>query len=222
MENVDQMGLAVGLMAGGMYPEGQTVFDNIDNSLAELLCKAVSTVAVPIEVLERMRPWLLAMILDVSKLESLGYQEEHGIDGYFTRLAASRGLNIGELETAEEQLSVFEDFAGDDDGVKFLQATLMGMDKVEEDMVGIFEAWTSGDVAAFEDISFEIYREHPELTPVMDRLIIQRNVTMTDRLAPYLNSPEAPAFVVVGAAHLVGPRGILAQFRSLGYTVEQH
>lgn len=220
MREADEVSLALSMMARGTYQAGgETLFDHLDAAAAGLLRAALAKSRLPEALVAGMRPWLAALTLEVEILTSMGYAGDQGLDSYFVGKAMGAGMPIGELETAEEQMAVFSEF-GPDDGVGLLTATLMEIDSLESDMAKIFEAWRTGDAGAFEEIYFQVYREHPDLSDVLDRLIIRRNDTMTSRLAPYLQG-DGPVFVVVGASHLVGPRGILAQLRALGLTVEQ-
>jgi uncharacterized protein len=52
------------------------------------------------------------------------------------------------------------------------------------------------------------------------KLLDDRNVTMAARLDEYLKGKEA-AFVVVGAAHIIGEKGVARMLRDKGYKVEQ-
>ena len=53
-----------------------------------------------------------------------------------------------------------------------------------------------------------------------DRLLIERNRTWLPKIEALFARPR-PAFVVVGAAHLVGPDGLLQMLKAKGYKVEQ-
>jgi len=52
------------------------------------------------------------------------------------------------------------------------------------------------------------------------RLLVNRNRTWFPTLDALLKR-TGRAFVVVGAAHLVGPDGLISLLRAKGYTVEQ-
>jgi hypothetical protein len=52
------------------------------------------------------------------------------------------------------------------------------------------------------------------------RLLVERNRNWIPKIEALFARPR-PAFVVVGAAHLVGPDGLIALLRAKGYTVEQ-
>jgi uncharacterized protein YbaP (TraB family) len=52
------------------------------------------------------------------------------------------------------------------------------------------------------------------------RLLVARNRNWMPKLEALFNRPGR-AFVVVGAAHLVGPDGLIALLQAKGYRVEQ-
>ena len=58
--------------------------------------------------------------------------------------------------------------------------------------------------------------------PVMyQRLLVGSEPQLAADRSRRSSPATAHAFVVVGAAHLVGPDGLLAMLRAKGYTVEQ-
>jgi hypothetical protein len=52
------------------------------------------------------------------------------------------------------------------------------------------------------------------------KLLDDRNVAMATQLDEYLKGKE-PIFVVVGAAHIIGDKGIAKMLRDKGYKVDQ-
>jgi uncharacterized protein len=52
------------------------------------------------------------------------------------------------------------------------------------------------------------------------RLLVERNKNWLPKLEA-LFARKSAAFVVVGAAHLVGPDGLVAMLKAKGYAVEQ-
>ena len=53
-----------------------------------------------------------------------------------------------------------------------------------------------------------------------ERLLVERNRNWLPKLEALFSRPGR-AFVVVGAAHLVGPDGLIALLKAKGYQVEQ-
>ena len=79
------------------------------------------------------------------------------------------------------------------------------------------QSWKAGDVAAVEKILLADLRNDPQL---YQRLLVERNRNWLPKLEA-LFARSRPAFVVVGAAHLVGPDGVVAMLKAKGYSVEQ-
>ena len=81
-------------------------------------------------------------------------------------------------------------------------------------------AWASGDVQAMESIMSEAALQDASLAPIVVRLFDERNMRMTSTIEGYINS-NGSYFVIVGAGHLLGKRGIVELLKSKGYGVEQ-
>ncbi len=71
-----------------------------------------------------------------------------------------------------------------------------------------------------EEILSESVREHPRLMPVFDALFYRRNAAMAAKIEEYLKE-KGRFFVVVGAGHLVGEKGIVELLKGKGFSVEQ-
>jgi uncharacterized protein YbaP (TraB family) len=64
------------------------------------------------------------------------------------------------------------------------------------------------------------YRDHPEFRPLMAKTFDERNVKMAERIETFLKDSDA-YFVLVGAGHLVGDKGIVRLLQDKKYKVEQ-
>ena len=63
----------------------------------------------------------------------------------------------------------------------------------------------------------ESFKDYPEL---LNQLIVQRNKNWVPKIEEFLNH-KGNVLVVVGAAHLIGNRGVIEMLRQKGYVVEQ-
>jgi uncharacterized protein YbaP (TraB family) len=79
-------------------------------------------------------------------------------------------------------------------------------------------AYTSGDPGLLEKIMQE--QNDVGSKSLVKKFVDDRNVAMTGKMEEYLKGKD-PVFVVVGAAHIVGDKGIAKQLRDKGYKVEQ-
>ena len=79
------------------------------------------------------------------------------------------------------------------------------------------KAFFDGDAAEMQKLIEESKTGSDAMTK---KLVDDRNVVMTGSLEKYLKGKEQ-VFVVVGAAHVVGPKGIVQLLRDHKYKVEQ-
>jgi uncharacterized protein YbaP (TraB family) len=82
------------------------------------------------------------------------------------------------------------------------------------------QAWTSGDTKAMESILTKSVSEDGRLAFILEKLVYERNRKMVSKIEDYLKEKET-YFVMVGAGHLVGDRGIIEILKGKGYLVEQ-
>jgi uncharacterized protein YbaP (TraB family) len=92
---------------------------------------------------------------------------------------------------------------------------------VDSFIVELTEAWRNGNEELFMQFFFEVFRDWPELAPLLQRTIYDRNRTMLQRILPFCERPGV-TFAVIGSGHLVGPQGIPALMKELGYAVEKY
>jgi uncharacterized protein YbaP (TraB family) len=210
---------AVGVISQkGFYPEGQTLAGHLPPDLSAMLAPYADML--PGGKDSAMRPWLAALTVSVLLLEKMGYMVKEGVDRHFLARARERGMALAELETPDEQLGVFADMS-EEESLLFLKATLMEMKDVETFMDEMVGAWVDGDAARFEEAFFSTYRKWPELAPLLDKVIFERNRTMFGRLIPVLERADGPVFAVIGSGHLVGARGLPALFEQAGWRLEK-
>ena len=81
----------------------------------------------------------------------------------------------------------------------------------------LVDAWNAGDVPTVERIVLAELKSDPML---YQRLLVERNKNWMPKIEA-LFARTGRALVVVGAAHLVGPDGVVAMLKAKGYTVEQ-
>jgi uncharacterized protein len=84
-----------------------------------------------------------------------------------------------------------------------------------EYMDALVGAWLKGDMEALEQFMHEAFVDFPESHEV---LIAARNRRWAGTIETLLTTAGS-AFVVVGAAHLVGPDNVLELLEARGYAV---
>ena len=69
-------------------------------------------------------------------------------------------------------------------------------------------------------LMYKSLEEAPELAPLFKKLFTDRNLTMADKIARFLET-ESSYFVLVGAGHLIGDDGIVALLKEKEFSVER-
>jgi len=166
--------------------------------------------------LMRFKPWMLAIALQGLELQKAGYDPELGLDKHFYDQAKASGKAVQGLETADYQISVFDGMTMEQQE-RLLAQTLKELETELASVGKLADAWKSGDAPTVERIVQSELKAEPQM---YQRLLVDRNKAWLPKIEA-LFARTGRALVVVGAAHLVGPDGLVAMLKAKGYTVEQ-
>jgi uncharacterized protein YbaP (TraB family) len=205
-ESVDQVKLMQTMMGTGMYKAGDSITKHLSEKCNKALKEFDEKNSLPMGY-TMMKPWLLAVTITVTEVQKLGFDPSLGIDKHFMTAAKEKKKEILELESVDFQLGVLSGFS-DELQEKFLLSTFLEIGTIKAEFEKMIKAWKSGDVDNMEKLLFKPLKEDPELKPVYDKLFFDRNAGMTDKIEGYIASKK-PHFVVMGAGHLVGDKGIV-------------
>jgi uncharacterized protein len=204
------------MLSRGMLPSNQSLDKVISPGTFAAVTKRVAALGLPIEPLKRFKPWSLALMLTQLEWQKAGFDGELGLDRHFYDRARSDGKPVQGLETAEFQIAQL-------DGIPMeLQERMLSeaVDDVDSEMANIStlaKAWQSGDAVTVERIVLQDMKKEPA---IYERLLVARNRNWLPKLEALFTRPGR-AFVVVGAAHLIGPDGLIAMLKAKGYQLEQ-
>jgi uncharacterized protein len=204
------------MLSRGMLPSNQSLDKLVSPATFAAVSKRFTDIGMPVEPIKRFKPWLAALTLMAMEWQKAGFDAELGLDKHFYDRAKGDGKNVEGLETIEYQLSRFDEMSAELQD-RLLVETLKGIETEQANMTKLVEAWRAGDAAAVERIVLKDLEQEAQL---YQRLLVERNKNWLPKLEA-LFARKAAAFVVVGAAHLVGPDGLVAMLKAKGYTVEQ-
>jgi uncharacterized protein YbaP (TraB family) len=203
-------------LAKGMLQSTTSLDRVLSPATYALLTKHVAAVGMPIDPLKLLKPWMVAQMLEVMEWQKAGFDPELGLDKHFYDQAQNSGKKVQGLETLDFQISLFDSMTMPEQD-HLLAETLKEIDTEQANMSKLMDAWKAGDAPTVERIVLSALKQEPQL---YQRLLVDRNKTWIPKLEA-LFARKGHAFVVVGAAHLVGPDGLIAILRAKGYTVEQ-
>jgi uncharacterized protein YbaP (TraB family) len=204
------------LLTKGMMPGGQSLDAVISAETLALVTKRVQGLGLPMEPLKRFKPWALALTLLAMEWQAAGFDAELGLDKHFYDLARTEQKHVKGLETVAFQISRFDEMTMPDQD-RLLAQTLKELETETASVTALANAWKAGDVTTVEKIVLQDMKSDRRM---YERLVVERNRTWLPQIEA-LFARSAPTFVVVGAAHLVGPDGILNALRAKGYSVQQ-
>ena len=207
------------MAAAGLYGEGGSLRRIVDDAAWRRLSRVAGRLGIPQELLAMQKPWFAAMNLAVAAIQASGYDSRWGVDRHFMEAAAAEGKSIIELEGLSTQLALM-------DGLPAAAQRAMLMESLREAEDGgdyfseLMDAWRRGDPAELARLVEAGFEGTPEGRVLYETFLARRNRAMADRLEQ-LMAKGGRYFVVVGAAHLVGPAGLVRQLRARGHRLEQ-
>ena len=200
----------------GSFPDGDDLSNHVgDETLGKVHAWATAN-SFPKDVLNKMRPWFVALTIAAVEYQKLGADAERGVDQHFEKKASQDGKAGEGLETVEFQLSIFSKLS-DKLQEELLIQTFAEAETMKKDFVELTTAWRAGNVAKLQELLFRDADKYPQL---MEDFLLNRNKSWVAPLLKYLEKGDT-VFVLVGAGHLGGKGGVLELLKEKGCTVHQ-
>lgn len=206
------------ILEKALCPAGNRLVDLLPSETVQKLQEYLMARGILIDQFMGYKPWFVAMVLTKMQISALGFSEHWGVDKYLAGLAAKQQKQIMELEGIEEQLGFLDSLPNQ---AKFLEYSLISLAETESMLQDILSSWANGDASRLEELLItKMLKEAPDLEPIIDVFLTERNAAMVEKIKGYLNS-QGTYFVAVGAAHLVGDKGIVTLLAETGYPGQQ-
>ena len=207
---------AMQLVAKAMYPPGTTLQSQVSKDTFDKIAKRAEKIGLPIERLQGFKPWMVALTLVGLELQKGGFDPGLGLDQHFLSRAPAAGKKVRTLETALEQIDFLESLSPQlQEGL--VAASFEGADTELQQVQRIAAAWKAGDTVPIERLLAADMKNVD--AAVYETLLVGRNRRWVPQIEDCFSQQRC--FVVVGAAHLVGPDGLVAMLKAKGYTVKQ-
>jgi uncharacterized protein len=216
LAEAEQLAAAPMLLAKGLYTDGRTFEGAVAKDTATLVATRLKNTGIPMEMIRTMKPWMVMLMITAFEAQKAGLDAALGLDKHFFDKARAANKPVLALETAESQIDRFDKMP-EALQEQMLRSTLSELEVQRNSIAAMINAWRTGDAAAIEKMSlssFDGYRG------AYTSLIVERNNNWVPQIEACMAKPQ-PCLVVVGAAHLVGPDGLLTLLRKKGYTLEQ-
>ena len=221
-ENIAKMQQAM------MLPEGKTLTElltpeqmqKLNATMKELLGVDMSNPMVA-QQMNKMLPQALVTQLTVIMYlkKHSGFNPTQSFDDYFQQQAVAQGKPVGGFETMDFQLQALFGSISIERQIELLMCFLNNREWEESQVDNIVEAFFAQDLNRIEAAMDEKQDNSCDATDEENELLIYgRNATWLKMMPEIMQ--QKSTFFAVGAAHLVGERGMLAGLRNAGYLVE--
>lgn len=158
--------------------------------------------------------WAVMVLMGQRAAQNAELDSPDGVETRLTRQFGDAGKPIGGLETAREQLMLFETLDPTTQRTLLTRAAEKSRDAVK-DVRALTAAWGRGDVAALE----KVINEDVDVVPAARKAIItDRNRRWSAWVRGRLDQPGT-VLMAVGAGHLVGSDGVPAMLEADGLKV---
>lgn len=169
----------------------------------------------PFSMMESMKPLLLASTI----MEDQAECKTAGMGGMEMSIMAENGKNnaakkeILGLETMAMQAGVFDSIPYEKQAKELLQM-IDSAASVKAETEKLTKAYLSQNLDSIERLAMT---SEPGLNDYMDILLYRRNQNWVTQLKTIM--AKQPVLAAVGAAHLVGPQGLIELLKKAGYTL---
>lgn len=198
------------------YLHGQKLTEVLSPATFQSLQSYCASNGIALEAMLGFKPGMIVMVLTLSELKRLG-QTGTGVDEFFLKMAVKDQKPLGYLETVEQQLAFISDMgAGQEDDL--IRYTLDEMEQLPGMLQSIKTAWRQGDLDQLEKISATPFKQ--EFPAIHDAILDARNNDWMPQIESMFLSREVE-FILVGALHLAGESGLIAQLQQRGYRVKK-
>ncbi|HEX5110155.1 MAG TPA: TraB/GumN family protein [Vicinamibacterales bacterium] len=215
MDEASNPAFAAMVLSKAIYPAGTTLATELSPATLKILTAWLSRNGLAMATFQQMKPWMVSLTLQTLALQKIGFDPAFGIDKHFADNAQKSKKPFLALETAAEQIDFLDRLSPRTQDL-MLRESLESADTELQEIKAIAAAWRVGDVAAVEKLALSSLQDAPE---VYQSLLVERNKRWVPKIETCVQTQRC--FVVVGAAHLVGPDGLITLLKQKGYAVEQ-
>ncbi|HEX8387640.1 MAG TPA: TraB/GumN family protein [Sphingomonas sp.] len=216
MVEPDQATMGQLVAAKGINATGPSLSEQLPEGKRAAVAKAMTDAGVPAQAYERMKPWFAAVVATLAPVQKLGYVGENGPEKVLTAAAKSASKKVDALETAEQQLSIF-DALPTKAQVTFLTSSVDQLPELPKTMESMVGTWAKGDPDGLARLMNDNLDDAPELEKA---LLTDRNARWAEWIDKRMDQPGT-VFMAVGAGHLAGGNAVQTMLAKHGLKAER-
>ncbi|MBE5765812.1 MAG: TraB/GumN family protein [Clostridiales bacterium] len=207
-------------------PDGQTVYNYVSQEVYDRVKEYLAGQGMYVDMYEQYHPYMLMSMLELAQITESGLDYEYGLDRYFLELAKDENKSILEIESVDEQMDLLMNRLSPHVWDVLLESYLPPEKETSVLMTRLmYDAMLVGDATAISGLlameeSFVDEADAALYAQYTDVLLTQRDAKMQLKVLEYLRENKN-VFVVVGAAHVLGPTGLVDSLKEAGCAVRR-
>lgn len=194
-----------------MMTDGKDLEALLGSDLYGQVVTAMAGYGYPETAVRHLKPWVVMALLSMPKPS-----DKPVLDMVLYQRARNAGKPTAGLESAQEQLAVFEGLS-EADQIALLKMTIAQLPALPGLFDQLIRAYAADDLPGVARLAADYASQGA--TGAVKRFVLrlndERNRRMADRMIPYLQ--QGNSFIAVGALHLAGPTGLIHLLRARGY-----
>ncbi len=213
-----------------LITEGPSLIDRLGEEAWNDVATILKSRGIPSFTAARYQPWFLGLTLAIPPCVTQALQNgELGLDRQLEQIAMSEQLPTASLDTVDGLLALFSSDPLETQVTQMKDAISAGIlgessgpatiidlyFKEETQLIWTYEEWKALQTAEENGGGAEVIAS--QLRDVEQGLVIDRNTAWMQTLVESLSN--GPTTVAVGALHLPGKEGLLAQLKARGFSV---
>jgi uncharacterized protein YbaP (TraB family) len=204
------------LMAKCRLAEGESLKELLSAETYGKVMAYASNSVMPQMMFTQFKPAFIALTIVSAEAMKMGMNPLYGIDLHFYNQAKDTGKQVVGLETFDFQAEMIAGMSKEE-GEWMLKSTFKQLETEREKFGDLVAAWQTGNSKGLDDLMNESVGESPTLTK---RLLTDRNESWVPKIQEMMSGGKN-AIVIVGAAHLVGEKGVVELLKKKGVKITQ-
>ena len=192
--------------------QGRSLKNLLSEKEYKNLYDVLAPLGVPTGAFDPLEPWFASFMLTGAMGQRLGLSQEHGAEFILKRAALERNMKVGEVETLESQIQMFDGMPHEEQ-LSALKEALSDLDAMNALLPRMLRVWNSGDAEGMDAVMNEGLGERPEMRRA---LLGNRNEKWAKWIDDRMDRPGT-VFMAVGAGHLVGSDSVQTFLQKRGF-----
>ncbi len=216
LKEIDSPDVQAEMLQSAMLPAGKTLADVVGPARFARAQGLVHDVGLDLSMFGQFAPWFVAEAVTQMQLEQLGFDAQSGVEMFFMERARGDGKSVAGLETAHEQMALFEGMPMETQA-EYLMSSLEQAHDLPKQVDDMVKAWRRGDTAWLQT---EIKSDLGSDRGLYESFVVARNRKWIAKIETLLDD-DKNHLVIVGTAHLVGKDSVIALLKKDGVAAVQ-